>query len=262
MIFGCFMQRVITGFHSIEEILRSRTKEELKGATIFYSSVGPRVKKIIETAKANAVPIQQVEKKEIERRVSSLPDFLKDHKGILLIIEEKQEEGGILKKQTLDDFLAGTASKEELKVLLLDGISDCQNMGSIIRSAEQFGIDAVIVPRQTSATGEEGILKSSAGAAAWMNIIEVPNLNYAINLLKDAGFWVYAADMGGTRLSEVEFASRVAVVMGSEGSGVSRLVKKNADVIVSIPMSGKIDSLNVSVAAGIIMYEIVRLNLV
>lgn len=250
------MQRVITGFHSIEEILRSRTKEELKGASVLYSSYGPRVKKIIELAKSIGVPVQQVEKKEIEKRVALLNLLLQDHRGIVLIMEES--EGSIFKKQTLDEFAAYAKNREKLKVLLLDGISDCHNMGSIIRSAEQFGIDAVIVPRQKSATGEEGILKTSAGAASWMNIIEVPNLNYAINVLKELGFWVYVADMGGSKLCTVDFANRVAIVMGSEGFGVSRLIKKNADMVVSIPTYGKIDSLNVSVAAGIIMYELCR----
>ena len=257
------MQKVITGFHSIEEFLRSRTKDELLHASIFFSSCGPRAKKIIELAKSNGVPCKQVEKKEIERKVAHLSDFLQDHKGIILTIEENSVNGKrceILKKQELNDFIMSIRKKESIKVLLLDGISDCHNMGSIIRSAEQFGIDAVIVPRQMSAGGEEGILKSSAGAAAWMNIIEVPNLNYAITALKEADFWVYAADMGGIPLSSVDFAKRVAIVMGSEGSGVSRLVKKNVDVIISIPMSGRIDSLNVSVAAGIIMYELIREN--
>ena len=257
------MQRVITGFHSIEEILRSRTKNELKGAMLLYSSCGPRAKKIIEMAMSLGVPIQMVDKKDIEKRVAHLPQFLQDCKGIILIIEENSAFGksaGILKGETLNAFLAREKDAERLVVFLLDGISDCHNMGSIIRSAEQFGIDAVIVPRQMSAGGEEGILKSSAGAAAWMNVIEVPNLNHAITMLKDSGFWVYVADMGGEPLGNVSFAERVAIVMGSEGSGVSRLVKKNADAIISIEMSGKIDSLNVSVAAGIIMYEIVRIE--
>jgi len=248
------MQRVITGFHSIEEILRSRSKDDLKGALLLYSSCGPRAKKIIEMAKVNGIPFRNVEKKEIEKMVSSSSNLLQDHKGIILLIEENGSV--ILKKQALEDFIAYAKDKEKLRVLLLDGITDCHNMGSIIRSAEQFGLDAVIVPRHNMAGGEEGILKSSAGAAAWMNMIEVPNLNYAVTVLKDAGFWVYVADMGGTPLRGVDFASRVAIVMGSEGSGVSRLLKKNADMIVSIPTSGRIDSLNVSVAAGIIIYEL------
>lgn len=252
------MQRVITGFHSIEEILRSRLQEEAQGAAIFFSSSGPRVKRIIEEAKRCGVPCKAVERREIERKVQALPPFLREHKGILLTIEDKgaRSGGGIFKSETLDEFLAKRKDVEYLTVILLDGISDCHNMGSIIRSAHQLGLDAVIVMQHRSAGGEEGILKSSAGASAWMNVISVSNLNQAISLLKDAGFWVYAADMGGESLQNVDFAKRVAVVMGSEGEGVSRLVKKNADVIVSIPMSGQIDSLNVSVAAGIIMYEI------
>lgn len=256
------MQRVITGFHSIEEMLRSRTKNELQGAVLFFSSCGPRAKKIVEIAKAQGVPCQQTEKKEIEKKVSTLPRFLQDHRGIILVVEEDIKEGkgcGVFKQRTLDEFIKSTSKKEKVCVILLDGISDCHNMGSIIRSAEQFGLDAVIVPRHDVATGEEGILKSSAGAVAWVHMIEVNNLNHTISVLKDAGFWVYVTDMGGEPLRSVEFASRCAIVMGSEGSGVSKLVKKNADMIVSIPTCGKIDSLNVSVAAGILMYEVVHL---
>ncbi|MGP1439034.1 MAG: 23S rRNA (guanosine(2251)-2'-O)-methyltransferase RlmB, partial [Treponema sp.] len=127
---------------------------------------------------------------------------------------------------------------------------------SIIRSAEQFAIDAVLVPKHDSAGGDEAILKTSAGAASWMKIVEVANINHAISLLKDAGFWVFASDMEGESLYNLKFSDKVAIVMGSEGSGISRLVKQNCDVTVSIPTFGKIDSLNVSVAAGIFLYEI------
>ncbi len=251
------MQRIITGFHSIEELLRSKKIEELKTAHLLYSdSKSPRVKKLLSLAASLGVGTSLVQKKELDQKTSSLDSRLKNHRGVLLLFEQKEDS--LLRKKSLDFVLQGIREKESGVLFILDGISDCLNMGSIIRSAEQFGLDAVVVPKNGSAGGEEGILKTSAGAASWMNIVEVANLNSLIERLKEEGFWIYAADMEGQALHSVKFPNRVAVVMGSEGCGVSRLVKKNSDAIISIPTSGRIDSLNVSVASGVIMYEIKR----
>jgi RNA methyltransferase, trmH family, group 3 len=246
------MKHTITGFHSIEEMLRS--KEKLEGAVLFYSKVGPRVKKIIALAQNLGVEIVFEDDKALDKKVSSLPLLLQNHKGAVLVIEHSKS---LLNKTSLEALIASISEKQKSCVLILDSISDCHNMGSIIRSAEQFAIDAVIVPKHASAGGDEQvILKTSAGAASWMKIVEVSNLSSTISLLKDAGFWVFASDMAGQSLYDVKFPDKVAIVMGSEGSGISRLAKKNCDVIVSIPTFGKIDSLNVSVAAGIFLYEV------
>lgn len=248
------MTKIITGFHSIEEFLHSKKYNELKDTQLLYSTVGPRVKNIIKLAISLGVATVKVEKKELDNKTSHLSPLLKNHKGVALILNSK--DPSILKSMSLDEFIARIENKKKVSVLLLDGISDCYNMGSIIRSAEQFAIDAVIIPKRNSAGGDDAILKSSAGSASWMNIIEVTNLNACIENLKNIGFWIYAADMEGMSLYSLTFPDRVAIVMGSEGSGVSKLIKKNSDFIVSIPTYGKIDSLNVSVAAGVIMYEL------
>lgn len=246
------MTYTITGFHSIEEMLRS--KEEIQKATLFYSKAGPRVKKIIGLAEDIGVKVIHEDDKSLDRKVSSLPPLLQNHKGAVLVVEHSKS---LINKTTIENLIASMKEKQKACVLILDGISDCHNMGSIIRSAEQFAIDAVIVPKHDSAGGDEvTILKTSAGAASWMNIVEVSNLNSAISTLKNAGFWIFASDMAGESLYNVKFSEKVAIVMGSEGSGISRLVEKNCDVIVSIPTFGKIDSLNVSVAAGIFLYEV------
>lgn len=246
------MKHTITGFHSIEEMLRSKgNKEE---ATLFYSKIGPRVKKIISLAQNIGVNVIHEDDKALDKKVSSLPPLLHNHKGVVLVIEHSKS---LLNKTSIEDLIINVKEKQKSCVLILDGISDCHNMGSIIRSAEQFAIDAIIVPKHDSAGGDETtILKTSAGAASWMRIVEVPNLNSAISLLKDVGFWIFASDMAGESLYNIEFSDKVAIVMGSEGSGISHLVKKNCDVILSIPTFGKIDSLNVSVAAGIFLYEV------
>ncbi len=249
------MKNVITGFHSIEEILKSKGASTLKNATLCYSSIGPRIKKILDIAKSLNVKIIHTKKEELDRHVSNLEPILQNHKGIVLLLED---EKGVLNIKNINAFIENIGNKKQASVILLDGISDCHNMGAIIRSAEQFGFDAVIVPKRNSAKGDEVILKMSAGAATWMNIIEVSNLNQTISFLKDNNFWIFASDMEGESLCKVKFPDRIAIVMGSEGQGISRLVKKNCDTIISIPTFGKIDSLNVSVAAGIFMYELKR----
>ena len=246
------MEHIITGFHSIEEMLRSKGK--MAGATLFYSKAGPRVKKIIALAETMKVKVIHDEEKNLDKKVFSLPPLLQNHKGAVLVIEQSKS---LLNKISIEALIASVKDKKNSLVLILDGISDCHNMGSIIRSAEQFAIDAVIVPKHDSAGGDEStILKTSAGAASWMKIIEVSNISSTISLLKDEGFWIFASDMAGQSLYNLKFPEKVAIVMGSEGSGISRLAKKNCDVVISIPTFGRIDSLNVSVAAGIFIYEV------
>lgn len=139
--------------------------------------------------------------------------------------------------------------------MVLDGITDPHNLGAILRSADQFGADLVLIPERRSVQANETVVKVSSGAAQYVPVAVVTNLNRELEYLKKNGFWVYGADMKGNSSYEEKFSDRTVIVMGSEGDGMSSLVKKNCDYIVSIPMQGHIDSLNVSVAAGILMYE-------
>ena len=143
----------------------------------------------------------------------------------------------------------------------LDKITDPHNVGAIIRSCDQFGASLVILPEHKSASdiaGNEIISRSSAGASAWVPIAVVKNLVRVVEQLKEAGFWVYGADAGGQSCGSISFAQKSAIIMGSEGSGIDALLQKKCDAIVSIPTCGKIDSLNVSVAAGILLYELYK----
>jgi 23S rRNA (guanosine2251-2'-O)-methyltransferase len=143
--------------------------------------------------------------------------------------------------------------------LALDSITDPYNVGAILRSADQFGVSLVLLPRHRglrNAASNETVSRASAGANAWVPVCETANLTQPVALLKDAGFWVYGADAHGTALPQVTFARRSVLVLGSEGSGSSRLLSEQCDSMVSIPTRGNIDSLNVSVAAGILLYEI------
>ena len=147
-------------------------------------------------------------------------------------------------------------SKDEKIVLLLDHLEDPHNFGAIIRTCEARGIKSVIIPKDRSVAVNDTVMKTSAGALNRVNIIMVPNLVNAINKLKDDGFFIYASAMDGRDYKKVFYTDRVVLIIGNEGKGVSKIVRDNSDEIISIPMIGSINSLNASVAAGILMYGI------
>jgi len=147
-------------------------------------------------------------------------------------------------------------SEDEKMVVILDHLEDPHNFGAIIRTCEARGIKTIIIPKDRSVVVNETVVKTSTGAISRVNIVQVSNLVNAINKLKDMGFFVYAADMDGENYTTVDYADKVALVIGSEGFGCSRLVMENSDVIISIPMKGEVNSLNASVAAAILIYGI------
>ena len=253
----------ITGFHAIEEKIKSLEKTQAQNAEILYDKAGPRIKKIIAAAQGAKIACRQVSTGELNKVVAHLNELARDHRGIVLqIAGEKEAESNIIEAENLVAFLnsrnqAKTEHNRSL-VILLDGITDPHNVGAIIRSCDQFGADLAIIPTHGSATESEVIARSSSGAASWVPLMFVPNLNRIIETLKNNGYWIYGADAGGEKLGSFTPADKVAIVMGSEGSGMSRLVKEICDKIVSIPTCGKLDSLNVSVAAGILLYELSR----
>jgi len=159
---------------------------------------------------------------------------------------------------TFSEALAELALLDRGLVLILDSITDPHNVGAIIRSADQFEVSLVILPDHRGASDPEIIARSSAGAASWVPVVRVPNLVRAAEQLKTAGFWIFGADAGGTTARDLEIPEKTVLIMGSEGTGISRLLRESCDAIVSIPTRGKLDSLNVSVAAGILLYEIRR----
>ena len=156
---------------------------------------------------------------------------------------------------TVDEILAAAREKNEPPfIIICDSIEDPHNLGAIIRSAECCGVHGVIIPERRSA-GLSGIVgKTSAGALEYMPVARVTNLTETIKQLKKQGVWVYCADMDGTPYRDADLKGALALVIGSEGSGVSRLVKENCDGVLSIPMKGHINSLNASVAAAILMF--------
>jgi len=143
-------------------------------------------------------------------------------------------------------------------VVMLDHLEDPHNFGAIIRTCEAAGIKSIIIPKDRSVSVTSTVMKTSAGALEHVNIAMVNNLVNVMDDFKDNGFFVYAADMDGQNYKDVDFANKVLLVIGSEGNGVGRLVKKNCDQILAIPMSGHVNSLNASVAAAILIYGIVN----
>ena len=159
----------------------------------------------------------------------------------------------------VEDILAKAEEKGEPPfILLLDGIEDPHNLGAIIRTANLAGAHGVIIPKRRAVGLTATVAKTSAGALNYTPVAKVANLTQTMKELKEKGMWFVGADMGGETMYQLDLTGPIGVVIGSEGDGMSKLVKENCDFIASIPMKGDIDSLNASVAAGILAYEIVR----
>ncbi len=231
----------LTGFHAIEEFLRSRKKGAPAAARLLVSGSGPRIKEILALADGLGLSPERVPKAELDR-------LAPDNRGIILEAEGIERE-----EPDLDTFVLDPP--ERSLVLVLDHIEDPQNLGAILRSADVFAADLVIAPRKRSAPLTDAAVKASAGASAYVPLTLVANLAEALRKLKKAGFWLYAADMGGRSLPDADVSARSAIVLGNEGAGVSRLIKEECDFTVSIPMAGHVDSLNVSAAAAVLLYE-------
>lgn len=160
---------------------------------------------------------------------------------------------------TVEDILENAEKKGKPPfIIICDEIQDPHNLGAIIRTAEASGADGVIIPKRRSAAVNSTVFKTSAGAAAWVKIARVSNLVDTIKTLKKHGVWVYGAEADGTPIDKADLSGAVALVIGSEGFGLGKLVRENCDVVLSLPMFGKVNSLNASVCAGILMYEAVK----
>lgn len=195
--------------------------------------------------------IKKLEEKNIEISFVDKRFFDKidmNHQGVMLEVES-------FKYATMDDV------KDANRLIILDKIEDPHNLGAIIRSAESFGFDGVIIPERRSASVTSTVYKTSAGAINNIKVIRVTNLTRTIKDLKDMGFWIYGlAGEADSDISKAELKGKVTLVIGNEGEGISRLVRENCDMLINIPMLGKVNSLNASVAAGISMYELLRQN--
>ena len=254
---------IITGFHAIEEKIRSLKEGTKPEFQLHYSKPGPRVKKILEAAKKAGVNCHQTDDKSLDLLVKDLDPVLRDHRGLVMELSSQAKAPSNI--VDFDSWIKKmSAEGGKARVIILDKVTDPHNVGAIIRSCDQFGASLVVLPEHKGASdiaGNEIIARSSAGASAWVPVAIVKNLVRAAEQLKEAGFWLYGADAGGETCTQIDFAPKTALIMGSEGSGIDVLLHKKCDTIVSIPTCGKIDSLNVSVAAGVLLYELYRKSL-
>jgi len=198
--------------------------------------------------------ISLIEKRKIKPETMSKREFSRfdkySHQGIILYIED-------FKYCEIEDFI----NEENSKVVILDHLEDPHNLGAIIRTCEAAGINGIIIPKDRSVSVNSTVMKTSAGALENVNIAMVTNLNQTIKKLKDNGFWIVGTDMENSiDYRQIDYSGKIALVIGSEGFGMSDSIKKSCDFIARIPMNGKINSLNASVAAGIMIYEVIRSN--
>jgi len=234
----------LTGFHAIEE----RLKSGKDCGPLLLAKAGPRARELVTLAGNCKVRVERVGTFELDR-------IAPDNRGVALQVEEVEESGSAV---DLEEFLNGLGDRADVLALILDDITDPHNYGAILRSCDQFGVDLVISRNRRNAKHADVIAKTSAGTIAWVPQAETANLVRAAQQLKTAGFWLYGADMQGEPAYTKDLRGRVALILGSEGTGISRLLKETCDGMVGIPSYGRIDSLNVSVAAGVLLYEVRR----
>lgn len=236
---------IICGRNSVLEALRSG--REIDRLLVAHGQTGGSVQAIIAKCAAKGILIKEVSQQKL--------DFLcggSSHQGVVLMIASQEYS-------TVEDILAYAAEKNEPPfIIICDELEDPHNLGAIIRSAEAAGVHGIIIPKRRSASLNATVAKSASGALEYMRVARVTNIPNTIDELKKQGVWVYGADMDGKDYTTFDFSGATALVIGNEGRGIGRLVGEKCDEIVSLPMLGKINSLNASVAAGILMYEVVR----
>ncbi len=187
------------------------------------------------------IPITYLEKYEMDRMVNGL------HQGIILEVEDYQYAS-----------LSEIIEKENALIVILDHLEDPHNFGAITRTCEAAGVNGIIIPKDRSVEVNATVIKVSTGATENIPIARVTNIVQTIKELKEKGFWIVGSDMQGTDYDKIDYRGKTAIIIGNEGSGMSRLVKENCDFIATIPMKGKTESLNASVSAGILIYEAIK----
>lgn len=236
----------IEGRNSVLELLES--ERDINKILISKGERHGSINKIITLAKQRKIVIAEVERQKLNAISET-----NNHQGVIAIVPP-------FNYASVEDILNEAKSKnEDPFVLILDGIEDPHNLGSIIRTAETAGVHGVIIPKRRAASVNATVSKSSAGAVEHMKIARVNNINETIKYLKEEGLWICGTD-GDAKgyYYNQNLKGAIAIVVGSEGFGMSRLVKENCDFLVKIPMKGKITSLNASVSAGIVIYEAVK----
>ncbi len=236
-------ENYIVGRNSVSELLRSG--RPIDRIVIERGKKEGSISVILAKAAAKNIPIKEAAREKLDAMCPAT-----NHQGVVAVV-------AMTEYCTVSDILAVAEQRGEKPfVIICDGIEDPHNLGAIIRTAECCGAHGVIISKNRCCGVNFAVSKAACGALEYMKIAKVVNITSAIEELKAAGVWVYAADMDGVNYKKQDFSGAAALVVGSEGRGVSRLVKQSCDVTVSLTMRGHITSLNASVAAGVLMYEI------
>ena len=233
------MSIIIYGKNAVREAVASGCATGLKVAKRFEQDM------IVQQAKAKKIPVELVEEPELTR-IAKNPS----HQGFLAICKG-------WKNYTIEELIESSKRSAYPLLLILDGIEDPHNLGAILRSCDAFGIDGIIMKKRNEVPLNSAVAKVSTGAICYEKVASVPNLSQAIRKLKDNGFWVVTSDGSGTtNYDEIDYKCPIALVVGSEGFGVSRLLVRDSDFVAKIPMVGHVNSLNASVATAVFLAQI------
>ncbi len=230
------------GRNAVYELLKTdKTVEKIMLEKNAQGSLG----RLFAEARKKGIRVQFVDKKVLDKE-----SVTGHHQGVIAITTD-------FKYSSLDDIIAARGEKSGF-VILCDGIEDVHNLGSVIRVAECTGADGVVIPSTNSASVTEAVVRISAGAANHVKVAKVNSLNRAVEELKKAGYWLYALEADGQSIYSADLSGNVAIVVGGEDSGVRHLTREKCDFVVSLPMCGKVNSLNASVALGVAAYEVLK----
>ncbi len=229
------------GRNAVSELLKTDKNIE---KIMIEKDVQGSLKSIFAEARKRGVRVQFVERRALDKLSAE-----KRHQGVIAFTSD-------FNYSTLDDVIS--SKTENGFIILCDGIEDVHNLGSIIRVAECAGADGVVIPANNSASVTEAVVRISAGAANHIKVAKVNSLNRAVDELKKRNYWLYALEADGTSIYDADLTGNIAIVVGGEDSGVKRLTREKCDFTLSIPLKGKVNSLNASVALGIAAYEAVR----
>lgn len=234
---------IICGRNPVIEAIKSGAQLD----TIYIDGTGGSLNLIRRLAKENNIVVKDTQDKKLSQLSGGA-----SHQGVVAV-------GACGQYVSVEDILAVSQKKGTKPfIIICDEIEDPHNLGAIIRTAETSGADGVIIPKRRSASLNSTVFKTSAGAASYVPVARVSNLASCIDTLKKNGVWIYGTDASGSDYSETDLTGSCALVIGSEGFGISKLIQKKCDFMIKLPMMGKINSLNASVAAGIFMYEALR----
>ena len=236
---------IVCGKNAVLECLRSN--EKVFKLWVFKNLEKSIDQEVLSLSKKRSLKINFVDKQFLDKTTKN-----SHHQGYALEAED-------FKYSSIEDILSYADQKgEQPFVVILDGVEDPHNLGSVVRVCECAGVHGIIIPKHNACEVNHTVTKTSAGAITYTKIAKVNNLNSAIEILKKQGLWIYGIELGGEDFYEQDLRGPIALVIGSEGYGTSALVKKNCDKILTIPMFGKVNSLNASVACGVSVFEVIR----